>query len=52
MATKKEIADDKRTAKAQKRTDEFEKNLASMSPRNKEHFEAGQIFNWLQALNT
>jgi hypothetical protein len=39
MATKKEIADDKRTAKAQKRTDEFEKNLASMSPRNKEHFE-------------
>ena len=39
MATKKEIADDKQTAKAQKRAEEFEKNLAAMSPRNQEHFE-------------
>ena len=39
MATKKAIADDKRAAKAQKNAEEFEKNLASMSPRNQEHFE-------------
>jgi hypothetical protein len=39
MATKKDIADDKRTAKAQKRAEEFEKNLAAMSPRNKVQFE-------------
>jgi hypothetical protein len=39
MATKKDIADDKRASKAVKRAEEFEKNLAAMSPRNKEHFE-------------
>ena len=39
MVTKKAIADDKRAAKAFKRAEDFEKNLAAMSPRNKEHFE-------------
>ena len=39
MVTKKEIANDKRAAKVQKLAEDSEKNIAAMSPRNREHLE-------------